>query len=110
LLSVIRRAADGDLVLPSSQIGPILEQLQQARRDMSEAEQRLGELTSRELQVLQAMADGKSTPDIARELYISPLTVQTHIKNTLAKLGVHSKLEAVTFAVRQGLVRISSHR
>jgi DNA-binding NarL/FixJ family response regulator len=110
LVSVIRKAADGDLILPSSQIGPILEQLQQARRDMSEAEQRLGQLTSREVQVLQAMAHGKSTPDIARELFISPLTVQTHIKNTLAKLGVHSKLEAVTFAVRQGLIRISSPR
>ncbi len=108
LLSVIRRAADGDLILPSAQIGPILAQLQQTKRDMSEAKQRLGELTSRELQVLQAMADGKSTPDIARELFISPLTVQTHIKNTLWKLEVHSKLEAVTFAVRHGLVRISS--
>ena len=110
LLSVIRKAADGDMILPSSQIGPILEQLQKTRRDMSEAEQRLAELTSREVQVLQALADGKSTPDIARELFISPLTVQTHIKNTLGKLGVHSKLEAVTFAVRQGLVRIGSAR
>jgi DNA-binding NarL/FixJ family response regulator len=68
----------------------------------------LGELTSREIQVLQSMADGKSTTDLAQDLFISPSTVQTHVKNILSKLGVHSKLEAVTFAVRHGMVRISS--
>jgi DNA-binding NarL/FixJ family response regulator len=108
LFDVIKRAAAGDMILPAAQIGPILERLQQVKRDMSDAEVRLAELTSRELQVLQAMADGSSTAQLARDLFISPLTVQTHVKNILAKLGVHSKLEAVTFAVGYGLIHISS--
>ncbi|HJP65673.1 MAG TPA: response regulator transcription factor [Actinomycetota bacterium] len=108
LLTVIRSAAAGEMVLPAGQLSAILARVQQNQQNLTEAERRLADLTSRELQVLQSMADGKSTPDMARELFISPLTVQTHIKNILSKLDVHSKLEAVTFAVRHGLVRISS--
>jgi DNA-binding NarL/FixJ family response regulator len=108
LLSVIRNAAAGEMVIPAGQLGAVLERVQQQRRNLSEAERRIGELTSRELQVIQAMADGSSTNDIAKDLFISPLTVQTHVKNILSKLGVHSKLEAVTFGVRHGLVQISS--
>jgi DNA-binding NarL/FixJ family response regulator len=108
LVTVIRNAAAGEMVLPAGQLSSILARVEQDRRYLSEAEQVLGHLTSRELQVLQAMADGRSTNDIAHDLFISPFTVQTHVKNTLSKLGVHSKLEAVTFAVRNGLVKISS--
>jgi len=108
LLSVIRNAAAGEMVMPSGQLSAILSNLQQKHRDLSAVEQRLSELTSRELQVLQAMAEGRSTAEVAGDLFISPFTVQTHVKNILSKLGVHSKLEAVTFAVRHGLVRISS--
>jgi DNA-binding NarL/FixJ family response regulator len=43
---------------------------------------------------------------IAHKLFISPQTVQTHVRNLLAKLGVHSKLEAVAFAVKHGLISI----
>ncbi len=106
LLSVIKSAAAGEMVLPSGQLSQILSALQEQKRGASEADRRLGDLTSREIQVLQAMADGKATPDVARELFISPSTVQTHVKNILSKLGAHSKLEAVTFAVRHGLIRI----
>jgi two-component system, NarL family, response regulator LiaR len=108
LLDVIRKAAVGEMVMPSGQLSQILERLQEQKRGASEADRRLGHLTSREMQVLQSMAEGKATQDIAEDLVISPSTVQTHVKNILWKLGVHSKLEAVTFAVRHGLVRISS--
>jgi DNA-binding NarL/FixJ family response regulator len=110
LLSVIKSAAAGEMVFPSGQLSEILSRLQQHRRDLSEAERRVGELTSRELEVLQEMADGKATADIARDLFITSSTVQTHVKNILAKLGAHSKLEAVAFAVRHGLIRIGSRR
>lgn len=108
LLDVIKMAAAGEMVLPSGQLSQILGRLQEQTRGASDAGRRLGELTSREIQVLQAMADGKSTTDVAQDLFISPSTVQTHVKNILSKLGVHSKLEAVTFGVRHGMVRISS--
>ncbi len=106
LLNVIRQAAAGEIVMPASQIPLVLGRLQQTRRAKTFADLALGQLTSREVQILQAFAEGKSTQDVARALHISRLTVQSHVKNILFKLGVHSKLEAVTFAVRHGFIEI----
>jgi DNA-binding NarL/FixJ family response regulator len=64
-------------------------------------------LTSREMDVLRELASGRSTEQIADALFISVLTVRSHVKSILAKLGAHSKLEAVTFAIHRGLVDAS---
>ncbi len=61
-------------------------------------------LTSREREVLRLLALGLSQTAIARELFISPQTVATHIQRVLTKLGVHSRAEAVAFAHREHLV------
>jgi DNA-binding NarL/FixJ family response regulator len=61
-------------------------------------------LTRRELEILQLLARGLNNEVISRQLYISPTTTRNHIQNILGKLGVHSKLEAVAFAVRAGYV------
>lgn len=61
-------------------------------------------LTRRELEILQMLARGLSNEAISRQLYISPTTTRNHIQNILGKLGVHSKLEAVAYAVRAGYV------
>jgi DNA-binding NarL/FixJ family response regulator len=106
LVHVIRRAATGEMVLPSLQIGAILDRLQKAREIRTDAGQLLAQLTVRELEVLQSLADGKSTVSIAQSLFISPRTVRSHVANILAKLGVHSKLEAVTMALRFGVIRV----
>jgi DNA-binding NarL/FixJ family response regulator len=63
------------------------------------------ELTPRELEVLQLLAEGLTQLQIARELVISPRTVGTHIQNLLGKLDVHSRAQAVALAHRMGLVR-----
>lgn len=63
-----------------------------------------GRITARELEILQGIADGLSTSELARSLNISSFTVQTHVKNILSKLGVRSKVEAVTSALRRGLI------
>ena len=60
----------------------------------------LGDLTEREREILQLLAQGMRNDDIAAKLFISPQTVQTHVRNILGKLRVHSKLEAVAFAVQ----------
>ncbi len=64
-------------------------------------------LTDREMEVLRELAGGRSTEQIADSLFISVLTVRSHVKGILAKLGVHSKLEAVTSAIQHGLVDVS---
>jgi two-component system nitrate/nitrite response regulator NarL len=63
----------------------------------------LNRLTPRELEILRAMTAGNSTNDIATDLDISRLTVQSHVKSILVKLGVHSKVEAVVLGLRHGL-------
>ena len=63
-------------------------------------------LTRRELEVLRLLADGLDQRAIAERLVISPKTVGTHIERVLAKLGAHSRAEAVALAYRLGLVSV----
>jgi DNA-binding NarL/FixJ family response regulator len=62
------------------------------------------DLTKRELEVLQRLADGLRHAEIAAELVISPKTVASHMQHILAKLGVHSRAEAIAFAHTYGLL------
>lgn len=62
------------------------------------------ELTEREMQVLSLLARGGSTGSIAKELTISNTTARNHIQNILSKLGVHTRLEAVAYALKRRLV------
>jgi DNA-binding NarL/FixJ family response regulator len=61
-------------------------------------------LTNRELEVLRLLVTGLTQRDIARRLYISPKTVGKHIEHILAKLGVHSRTQAVSYALLNHLV------
>ncbi len=61
-------------------------------------------LSRRELEVLRLLAEGASTNAIAKELQISWATARKHIQNILAKLGLHTKLEAVSYAVKNNLI------
>lgn len=61
-------------------------------------------LTPREREVLALLALGHCVIDIARSLYLSPVTVRNHVQHLIAKLGLHSQLEAVAYAYRNDLV------
>ncbi len=61
-------------------------------------------LTGREIEVLRLLADGFGTEDLALRLGLSEATVRNHIQRLLAKLGVHSRLEAVVYGARHGLI------
>ena len=108
LVDIIRGVAAGHMMVASSDMATILERLQTGRKQRNQAERLIGRLTNREVEILRAIAEGKSTTEVARSLFISPLTVQSHVKAILLKLGVRSKLEAVTFALRHGLIRVRS--
>jgi DNA-binding NarL/FixJ family response regulator len=64
------------------------------------------ELTLRELEVLQLMAKGLSNPDIARVLGRTESTMKVHVSNVFAKLGVADRTEAVTLAIRRGILHL----
>jgi PAS domain S-box-containing protein len=61
-------------------------------------------LTRRELEILRLMAGGANTKVLAERLHVSPATVRNHAQNIFAKLGVHSRLEAVAYASQHRLV------
>jgi DNA-binding NarL/FixJ family response regulator len=63
-------------------------------------------LTDREMEVLRLVAQGMNNRDIAKDLYISENTVKNHIRNILEKLQLHSRMEAVVYAVREKLLEI----
>ena len=106
VLAAVRGAADGEVLIDPALLAKALQQVAKDREVRRQAEQLLGQLTDRELEVLQLLAQGKRNEGIAEELFISAQTVQTHVRNILAKLRVHSKLEAVSFAVRHGAVQV----
>lgn len=100
LLVALRGAAAGEITLSPALLGRLLPHL---RRNGSHPGV---DLTGREQEVLQLLANGLATTDIAERLVISFATTRNHIQNILSKLGAHSKLEAVTVAVRAGLVSV----
>jgi len=73
-------------------------------REGSQHDVPLSNLTRREVEILSLLAEGLPAIAIARRLYISPFTVRNHIQNTLEKLRLHNKAQAVSFAFRNGLV------
>jgi two-component system NarL family response regulator len=65
-------------------------------------------LTDRELEVLKLVAQGLNNREIAKQLFISENTVKNHVRNILEKLQLHSRMEAVMYAVREKLLDIPS--
>jgi DNA-binding NarL/FixJ family response regulator len=66
----------------------------------------LPSLTDRELDVLKLVAKGLSNREISEELYISENTVKNHVRNILEKLHLHSRMEAVVYAMRENLLDV----
>jgi DNA-binding NarL/FixJ family response regulator len=98
---LLRRAAAGELILPATHLTSLVDLVRVSRIDQGGGS-KIEALTRREREVLALLADGRTTQEVADALSISVMTVQSHVKNVLAKLGVHSKVEAIRFAWRSG--------
>ena len=96
---IVADAERADLVLTESSHAAVLANGAQALEQEEDTA-----LTPRELVVLRLMAQGLGNREIAEELLISRHTVKYHVASVLAKLGVHSRTEAVTQALRRGWV------
>jgi DNA-binding NarL/FixJ family response regulator len=103
VVSAVRAAHAGETLLPRSVIVGIAQRVA-AARDRAQDRRQIEPLTPRELDVLRALTEGLSTPEICERLFIAPNTLRTHVQNIMGKLRVHSKLEAVAFALRHRLV------
>jgi DNA-binding NarL/FixJ family response regulator len=101
----VRVVADGQsLISPSMAIKLLDEFKQMSRADRSTVP--TPRLTERELEVLRLVAQGLNNREIAKRLFISENTVKNHVRNILEKLQLHSRMEAVMYAVREKLLDI----
>ncbi|NLD45052.1 MAG: response regulator transcription factor [Chloroflexi bacterium] len=105
LARAIRRVYRGQSVLDPQITGRVVEQVTARRPPRADATM-VEALSERELEVLQVVAAGKSNKEIADRLSISVYTVQVHLRNIYGKLGVASRTEAVTVALRRGWITL----
>lgn len=103
LIEAINAAMLGEMRLPPKYVGPVLSKLQERNRTQDGTRDAAGQLTKREMEVLQDLMDGMSPSDVAKSLGVSLFTVRGHIRGLLSKLGVRSIAEAVAVGFRKGL-------
>jgi DNA-binding NarL/FixJ family response regulator len=106
VVSAVRRAGHGEILIPTALFAKAVQRrrigtIQQTARARLEAR-----FTRRELEVLRLLAGGLDTTAIADQLGIADHTVEWHVRHVIEKLHVHSKLQAVVEAARQGLVEL----
>jgi DNA-binding NarL/FixJ family response regulator len=106
ILDATRRIGDGETLLSDDELISLLRLAGQNREEEVEARASIEQITPREREVLQMLAEGLSNKDIAARLNMSVDTERTHMMNILNKLGVHSRLQALVFAARHRLVDI----
>jgi len=99
----VRVVADGQSLISPSMAVKLIDEFKQMSRP--EREQVGGlRLTERELEVLRLVARGLNNREVAKQLFISENTVKNHVRNILEKLQLHSRMEAVMYAVREKLL------
>jgi DNA-binding NarL/FixJ family response regulator len=107
VIDAARRLSAGEAVLSADEVAELLRLAGSRRERDREAQVAIEQLTPREGEVLRLLADGLSDKEIAERLYIGSGTARSHVVSILGKLRVHSRLQALVFAVRYGLVDIT---
>ena len=107
LVDSIQAVVAGGATLSPQMAGKLFDVCRQLLRHQELLQARKPTLTGQELEVLQLVARGMTSREISHDLFISENTVKNHIRNILDKLGLHSRNEAVLYAVREDLISIS---
>lgn len=106
LIVVIDNIAGGGAAVSPGMAGKLFDVTKELLLHQELISTRKPTLTGRELEVLGLVADGKTSRQIGDLLYISENTVKNHIRNILDKLGLHSRNEAVLYAIRENLITL----
>jgi len=106
IVEAVRRLRSGEALLSPAEVIEMLRMVSRKRQEEYAAKRAIEKLTPREKQVLMALGEGLDSKDIAEKLHITVETERTHMVNILNKLDVHSRLQALVFAARHGLVEI----
>ncbi|MDQ3274468.1 MAG: response regulator transcription factor [Actinomycetota bacterium] len=102
----VRVVADGQSLISPSMASKLLEEFKQISSPGRRNDLMVPRLTDRELEVLRLVARGQNNRDIAKKLFISENTVKNHVRNILDKLQLHSRMEAVMYALREKLLDV----
>lgn len=105
LQRAVRAAASGGTYLSPEIAGAVVEAHLETRAHEGEPRK---ELSPREREVLQLIAEGRTSAEIAERLYVSAATVDTHRRNIARKLDCHSVAELTKYAIREGLTQLDS--
>jgi DNA-binding NarL/FixJ family response regulator len=100
----VRRVHRGEAIHDQGEVEFAQRRLRHRRGQEDDIRERLDRLTPREIEILTAMASGRTPEEIATVLGMSPNTLRTHSQNILTKLRVHSRMEALVLAIRHGKV------
>jgi DNA-binding NarL/FixJ family response regulator/signal transduction histidine kinase len=106
VVNAVRRLRAGETLMPIDEVVELLGFARRERHRELDDRRALETLTPRERQILQLLAEGLDTQRSATRLHISPRTHRNHVSKILMKLGVHSQLQAVVFALRYELVDV----
>jgi len=106
IVDAVQKLQAGNLLLTPDETIKMLRTASRKRYDEDRARRAIESLTPREREVLQALGEGLDSKDIAKKLSITVETERTHMVNIMGKLEVHSRLQALWFAVRYGIVEI----
>jgi NarL family two-component system response regulator LiaR len=101
LLGAVRAAAHNQSTLDPSIAGTVLQELMRGSRKSAQ-----NGLTEREMEVLRQLAQGKTNKEIADMLVVSEETIKTHVGNILTKLQLAHRMQAVLYALKQGLISL----
>jgi DNA-binding NarL/FixJ family response regulator len=108
LVSAVRVVASGDAVVAPRVTQRLLEtyvrSLVPAQALPAVPDRRLADLTPREREVLEAVAEGLSNAELAKRFFLSEATVKTHVRRILMKLGLRDRVQAVVYAYENGIV------
>ncbi|TQJ51974.1 response regulator transcription factor [Phycicoccus sp. SLBN-51] len=104
LTSAIRRVADGDAVFSPRLAGFVLDAFGAAAGEIAEVDEELDRLSAREREVMRLIARGYQYKEVAKELFISVKTVETHVSSVLRKLQLSSRHELTAWAMGRRLL------
>ena len=107
LVGALNAVDNGGAAVSPNMAGKLLDVTRQLLRHQELLQSRKPVLTGREIEVLSLVAQGQTSRQIGTVLFISENTVKNHIRNILDKLGLHSRSEAVLYAVREDLITLS---
>jgi DNA-binding NarL/FixJ family response regulator len=107
IVEAVRRGGRGEVLIPVSLFAKAIARQRSVLAKQEDRVRLAAQLTPREMDILNLLAEGLDTTGMSEHLHIAPHTIEWHVSHLIEKLGVHSKLQAVIAAARLGLIDLT---